>query len=138
MNIQTIIHQAQLRLTPSRQAILTYIKQTEKPVSIEEIKLYLQKNHYIFDDVTIYRTIHSFVQKDIVKQIDFHEGKFRYEIANLPHHHHIVCTGCGSIQDIEHCLKETAEQSIEKNTGYVISSHSLEFFGLCRKCKSKK
>jgi len=135
MKAQDIIHQARLRRTPSREAILTCLFENHKPVSVDEIRSYLQKHHYLVDDATIYRTIRSFIQKCLIKQIDFQEGKFRYEPASLPHHHHIICTKCGAVSQVDDCLKENAEKFISKKTGYVISSHSLEFFGLCSKCQ---
>lgn len=135
MDYKTIFAQATLRRTAARTAIYKILERANHPVSIEEISASPDVKKLGMDQVTMYRTIHSFVQKGIVRQIDFHEGKFRYELANIPHHHHIVCTSCGSVQDVDDCLKEAAQHAIEKQTGYTVTSHALEFFGLCASCK---
>lgn len=137
MNTHEVIRSARLRSTPSRNIVLSFLTGAKKPLSIDEIKEYLVKMKHPSDETTVYRTIHSFIEKGLVRQIDFHEGKFRYELSDLPHHHHIVCTKCGSVQDVEDCLKESAEQVIQQQTGYIISSHALEFFGQCKKCQNK-
>ena len=135
MDYKIAFAQSGIRKTPARTAIFSFLGNADRPVSIEEICANANVKKLSLDLVTVYRTIHSFVEKGVVRQIDFHEGKFRYELSNMPHHHHIVCTQCGSVQDVEDCLKESAEDAIQKQTGYTITSHALEFFGVCKKCK---
>jgi Fur family ferric uptake transcriptional regulator len=78
-----------------------------------------------------------FVQHDIVKQVDFQDGKRRYEIEG-EHHHHLICTNCGRVQPIHEPCIAVSEQSVKDKYGFTITRHQLEFFGICDKCSVLK
>lgn len=134
MNVALTLSTANLKKTKAREAVLEYISRAKKPVSIQDIETTSTVKNLAIDQATLYRIIHILLDNHIVRQVDFHEGKFRYELATLPHHHHVVCTKCGKVKDISDCLDPKTKLSIEKETGFSISSHALEFFGLCSSC----
>jgi Fur family ferric uptake transcriptional regulator len=76
-----------------------------------------------------------FTKRGIAKQIQLQEGKARYELAASAEHHHLVCSKCGDIQDISDCNITGLENDIEKKKGFKVTSHSLEFFGICKSCQ---
>jgi Fe2+ or Zn2+ uptake regulation protein len=86
------------------------------------------------DKVTIYRTVESFVTAGLLVPVVLESGKAYYERVR-EHHHHIVCTDCGSIEDVHipHRGIERAALAHSK-TFNRISRHSLEFFGTCDRC----
>ncbi len=122
------------RKTLSREAILSCISDAHTPLSIDDIKRTLQKRHVQIDDATIYRTMKTFVEKGELQQIDFQEGKFRYESAKLPHHHHVVCEKCGAVEDVP-VKEDLLLKQLRIKTKFKVIRHSLEFFGLCNKCQ---
>jgi Fe2+ or Zn2+ uptake regulation protein len=85
---------------------------------------------------TVYRQIDKLINENKITEVELGDGKKRYELKSLDHHHHLVCKKCGKLEDIElnenDLLKEVA-----KRTNFVVDSHSLEFFGHCYNCKSK-
>ena len=85
--------------------------------------------------------INLLVKKKIIDKVEFNEGKYRYEIASLPHHHHLVCTSCGNVNDIEsdslHSEIDKISKIVNKNFNFKIEEHKVEFFGKCKTCKSK-
>jgi len=71
----------------------------------------------------------NIITKETIAEKDYFE---------LPtdHHHHLVCTGCNTIKKVvigRHLQKE--EKQLEKDNEFVITNHSIEFFGLCRNCR---
>ena len=122
------------RKTSSRDAILSCIKNSRTPLSIDDIKKILQKKQIQIDEATIYRTMKTFVEKGELQQIDFQEGKFRYESASLPHHHHVVCEKCGAVEDVP-VKEDLLEKQLRIKTKFKVMRHSLEFFGLCNRCQ---
>ena len=124
-----------LKVTDQRKAILSIFSEISQPLDVEDIKLLLKKKNILADQATIYRILKTFSEKSIVRKISLHEGKTHYELADRPHHHHIVCISCGTILDIEECGIDSMEREIEKKTGFTIQSHSFELFGKCSKCK---
>lgn len=131
INIRQILKDSDLKITKNRLAVLELLISDSKPLSVEDIFKKIKK----IDQVTIYRILNQFVLKDIVYQTDFRSGKAYFEFQDH-HHHHIVCKGCGDLEEVEICLPESFIKKIQKNSVKFkkVSDHALEFFGTCGKC----
>lgn len=127
---EALLRSKHLKVTSQRVALLDVLTTAPQPLTVEELH---QQLFTSADRVTIYRNVETLVQAKIVKQVDFREGVLRYELEH-EHHHHLVCTQCGSITPIyEHCVA-VSNQTIQKKYGFTVSEHQLEFFGLCSHC----
>lgn len=135
MNLQTTLKKHGLKATPKRVAVLSIFEQNQNPLSIEDITNFLKKRKIRVDQVTVYRIIDAFLKLQLISRFDFHEGKFRYEIASKPHHHHAVCTECGYVEDINEHIFGNVVDKVSKETDFHITNHAIEFFGLCHNCK---
>ncbi len=121
-----------LKNTPARWAILDVFSADRRPINADHIREKLKKRDVNL--VTIYRTLASFEAADIIRRLDIHKESAYYELA-LDHHHHIVCTECGMIEDFEGCDVENATRGILKHSTFQsINTHSLELFGVCKRC----
>lgn len=123
------------RATKIRISIISLFKNATTPLDAEMIRNSLTAQHINADMATVYRIIRAFIVKKIIRRIELYEGKYRYELHDLPHHHHIVCIKCKSIADIDVCNIQTKENLITNKKGFVINNHTLEFFGLCQNCQ---
>jgi len=86
---------------------------------------------------TIYRSLHLLEKMALVKRFDFGDGIARFELTQeegTAHHHHLICTRCFAIVEIEACFPEEFETRIAKTYGYHGVTHKLEFFGICPRC----
>lgn len=129
------LNEADLKATPARLAIMQLLEQTDKPIDIASITEFLKKNEIKADQATVFRIINMFTERGLTKQIQLQEGKFRYELSNKEDHHHLVCMSCGDIQDISDCNISALEKEIAKKKQFKVTSHSLEFFGMCANCQ---
>jgi Fe2+ or Zn2+ uptake regulation protein len=130
------LHNAKLRVTPARLGVLAMLEHADMPVDVSMITDYLKKQKIPVNEVTVFRILNTFTDKGITKPIQLNEGKLRYEYANKAKHHHFICEKCKTITDVEGCTVEALERQIEKTSGGKVTRHSLEFFGLCRRCVS--
>lgn len=131
---EEILREHTYRLTPGRIALLTFLKNTTKPITAREIQ---NKLGYRMDKVTLYRALEDFVSTKIVTKINLQDTVTYYEFVHKDHHHHhIICEKCGKIEDIEHCNQnELQKKAILSSKDFkTITSHSLEFFGVCKTC----
>lgn len=128
------LHAHGLKVTPARLGVLSVLEQSTIPLDVAAIGDVLEKQKVHADPVTLFRILHIFEKKGLVRVIQLREGKFRYEYAHMPNHHHFVCEACGSISDVHDCTVSEMEQEIERKIGAIVKRHSLEFFGLCRRC----
>jgi len=133
-NFQALLRDAGLKVTPKRLALLTLLTKEHEPRSVAELSKKLGAK---VDTVTVYRALEALVEAGIVSRVDFHEREARYEITvGRKHHHHIVCTNCGTVEDITDCLTDKIEQKALASAKQftTIQSHALEFFGVCKEC----
>src|SRR6266704_298005 len=135
---KTELNDAALRATPARIAVMKLLEETEKPVDIAVVKDHLEKEHIATDPATVFRIMNMFTEKGLVKQISFNEGKFRYELASKPDHHHLICNSCGKVEDFSDCAIPDLEKDIKKKKGFAVAAHALEFYGLCVTCQKKQ
>lgn len=126
------------RTTKLRSALLSIFADQIKPFSVDEITTALGKKKLSVHKVTLYRELAVLVKAEVISPIYFHDQIQRYEFVQHKHHHHVVCTSCGVIADVE--IDDELEgqiPAIEKKTKFTLLRHSLEFFGLCKTCASK-
>ncbi len=120
-----------MRQTATRKQLLDILKKTPGPISAEEILQRIPVNK-----TTIYRQLSSLHAAGLISDIRFADRKVRYELTR-DHHHHLVCTNCNSVSDV--VLPENLDTLASQSTSarnFLITSHYLEFFGLCHNCQS--
>lgn len=123
------------KITGPRQAILDVLRKHQHPLSNKEIHAALGGE--TCDLATVYRNLHTLEDMGLVRRFDLGDGVARFELLDENddgHHHHLVCTACSAIVEIEDCVPAELEQRIAERHGFRNISHRLEFFGLCPKC----
>ena len=65
------------------------------------------------------------------------DGSLRYRLSRRPaHHHHLVCTVCGDVEDFADCDLAALSKELTRRTAYEIRGHWLEMYGLCPDCRA--
>lgn len=123
-----------IRRTPARASIVEFLSKSNFPVDVSQILGFLREKSLNTNKVTIYRVMDFLLEKGFVDKVEFGEGKFRYEIKKGDHHH-LICTDCGKVSDIEDKYMKDLEKEIHKNTNFKVKNHSMEFFGICKNCQ---
>ncbi|MBU1000387.1 transcriptional repressor [Patescibacteria group bacterium] len=129
------LNQVELRATPARLAVMKFLETIKTPVDVNTITDYLREHNIKTDPTTTFRIINSFTQKGLTRQLSFNEGKFRYELSAKEDHHHLICKSCGNIDNISDCAIPALEKGIEIKKKFKVTSHILEFFGICVNCQ---
>jgi len=124
-----------LRATPARLGVLHALEDADTPIDVATIIGHVRSRGVAADEATIFRILRVFTDKGLVKTIQFHEDKMRFEHAGKPSHHHFVCEKCGMIDDVVGCTVHELEKIIEKKKGVTVTRHTLEFFGVCARCR---
>ena len=136
------------RLTLPREAILDVLSKTKGHLSADDIYTEVSKVYPMIGLTTVYRTLESLVDMGVVNKFDFGDDRSRYELAIGPqgirHHHHLVCTQCGKIIDYTEFIDDEVElltrteKGLSQKYNFIITNHTIQFFGLCQECQKKK
>ena len=124
------------KITGPRKAILDILRKHPHPLTNREILAALPEAQC--DLATVYRAMHLLEELGMVKQFDFGDGIARFELvgeASKDHHHHLVCTRCSGVVEIEECFSDAMEKRIAARNGFKAVTHKLEFFGICPDCQ---
>jgi Fur family ferric uptake transcriptional regulator len=134
-----ILKREGLKNTKHRNAILEVIESSEQPQSAEDIFIELKENNTLINLSSVYRILDSLVSKDlIIKSNITGDSKAMYEMKRPEHKHHLICSECRRMFAIDGCPLADYEKQIKDRTGFDITGHKLEIFGLCKDCKEKK
>lgn len=140
LDILSRLSDSGFRLTPVRKLVVEYVAGTATPVTAEDFIVFLEDKGLSPNRTTVYRELDFLQAQDVIQELDFGEGKKRYELASHAHHHHLICTNCTVIEEVqvrESGLEKQEEQFLKAN-GFKVTRHMLEFFGLCKNCQRSK
>ena len=135
------------RLTKSREAILDILNNTGKHLNVEQIHKEALKMSSNVGLSTIYRNLELLVRIGLVLKFDVGDNKARYEIAERPnegHHHHLICKRCNSLIDYSDSIDNEKDfirrrkKRLSSKYNFKIENYSIDFFGLCYKCRKNK
>jgi Fur family peroxide stress response transcriptional regulator len=125
------------RLTPQRLAMLKVIAKSEGHPSVEKIYEQIKADFPTTSLATVYKTLSLLKDMGEVLELSFANVGSRYD-GNKPYPHpHVICTGCGQVLDPEFVPMLEITQEMAQQTGYQITHHQLNFFGLCPQCQKE-
>jgi Fur family ferric uptake transcriptional regulator len=123
------------RLTPQRLMIVSAIEDSDSHISAEEIYAQVAAKYPQVNISTVYRTLELLKQLGMVIETDFGEGRVRYHPAEKGHHHHLVCTGCGAVIDLDESLLSSLRGTLLREYKFDADLKHLAIFGRCHKCQ---
>lgn len=126
-----------LRYTPSRRAVIELLSSSDRPLTIPEI---LEQNTSLAQS-SAYRNLTELISAGAVHRLIAGDEYSHFELAEdlTSHHHHLVCTHCGRVEDIT--LSDEVEQSMTaaldraaESLGFTPEHHRLDVLGTCATC----
>ena len=135
MSCLAILKQKGFKLTPQRRLIVDIIHDAHEHISADEIISRVQQRMPGVNKSTIYRTLEILEQLGAVYKSDSSD-RFIYHHAEEGHHHHLVCTKCGSTVECPEDLFNKVEESLARKYGFRANFQHQVINGFCSKCAS--
>ena len=87
---------------------------------------------------SVYRTLELLASLGLAERRAEAGGEASFLYCSPRHHHHVICTGCGTVREIDaaFCPGEAVTRAVEQATDFQIERHTLDFHGLCANCRS--
>ena len=86
---------------------------------------------------TVFRTLRLLQDIGTLCQVVLEDGTLQYRLTSGIHHHHIVCSRCGAVNDFSSCDIQSLLDEIAERTGYSVDAHRLEVYGRCANCQQQ-
>jgi Fur family transcriptional regulator, ferric uptake regulator len=123
--------------TRPRQAVVDVIATANGYLSPVQILETAQRAYPQLGLVTVYRTLDIMAEMGLVRKVHLANGCHSYALAEKMHGHHIICESCRQVVEFDGCDLSSVIISVERQTGFAVTDHWLELFGLCPACRSK-
>ena len=133
-----ILRQHGYKLTPQRRAIIQAIASSLDHLTPAAIYEKVHKDYPAIGLVTIYRTLNKLAKLGLICELHAGGSCHSYTISASGHHHHLICSNCGTVVDFPGFGLSEMEQDLSRETGFRIDDHLLEFIGLCQACQKKE
>lgn len=139
-SIKKALQDAKYKLTPQREVtVRVLLENEEEHLTAENIFMMVKDKYPDIGLATVYRTLELLSELRIVEKIHFGDNVSRYDLykeGSAHFHHHLVCTNCGFVEEIEEYLLREVEEKIRKEYQFEITDNKLIFNGICRRCRT--
>jgi Fur family transcriptional regulator, peroxide stress response regulator len=125
-----------LAATHQRQVIFDAIVAAPGHYSPEQIYAVVRRRIPSISLATVYRNLRLFVEHGLVREVTPHASMLRVD-GNREPHHHLVCTRCKSVQDIEGDFVDFKRLARQVPDGFDLKQPLIEVFGRCPRCSAE-
>ncbi len=136
-SIDQLLQSAKLRRTPVRLALLKLLEQSTQPLTAPQM---LQLLPDATDTVTVYRTLNTFTELQLIHRIRAKDRSWSYALGapqpRAAHRHpHFVCDECGTVECLEDApIPDSFVKSLHVRRDYHVKFPEVLLHGLCPRC----
>lgn len=129
-----ILKEHNLKITAPRKEILKILLESDVPLNADQLYKLTRKNKSP-NFTSMYRILNQLNEENIIDKSLYQNGVYYYELLqNKKHNHYIICEKCGKMAILNSCPIDEYKTEIEKESGYKLENHFIEFIGICPEC----
>jgi len=125
------------RITPQRLAILEVLAESRGHPSAERIHLSVKEKFPTTTIATVYKTLAVLKEIGEVLELEFSGDFNRYDGKKPGPHPHLICIKCKGIVDPELPSLDEMTKKLALDSGYELTGHRLDFYGICPGCRKE-
>jgi Fur family peroxide stress response transcriptional regulator len=123
-----------LAVTHQRQVLYEVMQTMPGHPSPEEVYARVKQRIPAISLATVYKNIHLFVERGVLKEVSLHHGSLRVEL-NSHRHHHMVCSQCKAITDINEQDLGILPALTHLPGGFQVERYAIDVIGTCASCQ---
>lgn len=122
------------RNTPQRKIILEELSALKTHPTAAELFGIVRRRLPRISLGTVYRNLEVLHEDGRILKLESAGAEARFD-ATTSNHHHIRCTECGAVRDVEADLQENPLERIADACGFRVVSCDVRFYGVCPDCQ---
>ena len=130
-----LLRHAGHKMTPQRLLIVRALRHAEGHRTAAQLADEVRSSYPFVDVSTVYRTLDVLKRMRLVTSTDMGSGDAVFEWAPEQPHHHLICSSCGGVAELDNEYLATFEERVERDFGFAPDLHHFAIFGLCRECR---
>ena len=124
-----------VRVTRQRLEVLAELSRERDDVTAQALWRRLRDHGLQTGLATVYRTLALLADKGVVDVLSHHGTELCYRLCTAVHHHHLVCSSCHRVVEIDECGLGGWVDTVTQQHGFVATDHRVEITGLCKACR---
>ncbi|HSV96989.1 MAG TPA: transcriptional repressor [Spirochaetota bacterium] len=120
-----------------RERILELIQASVNHPTAQAIHEILKKEIKSLSMGTVYRNIRILMEQGLIASRNFGDGVEHLDPITQSHYH-FICNRCKSVSDFTMPFQESINKKAQKISKNTITGHTIQFYGICKKCKNQK
>jgi Fur family transcriptional regulator, ferric uptake regulator len=123
-----------VRPTKQRLLVLETLAAEPHDATAQEIHARLRETGERVGLATVYRALSVLREKHVVDELSHRSGETCYRLCSPGHHHHLVCSSCHRVEELEDCEIDAWVTKASQRHGFRPAAHTVEVVGLCADC----
>ena len=134
--LEKMCRQKGLPVTVQRRVVLEALVDRDDHPTVDQLFADVKDRIPGVSRTTVYRVLETLVELGVSRKTNHFAASARFD-ANTSHHHHLICTRCNRITDLEDRNLNSVRLPDARRTGFKITDYSVYFEGLCPECRKK-
>ena len=138
-----ILSEHSVSITNPRILVLEALLEIKSPITVDDLQKKLKNK---VAKSTLYRVLNDLKTINVLNEFTSPDNTVVVELVleGDQHHHHLFCSDCGEIIDVERSMNfesllNKEIKRIEKKFNFIIEDHRVEMFGQCtEQCENCK
>jgi len=127
------LHAAGLKSTARRREVLEALDDVPHS-DAESLTRGMRERHPGLTVQSVHNVLADLTRAGLLRRIEPAGSPARYERRTGDNHHHVVCTDCGTIADIDCVTGDAPCLTPGDAAGFSVVTAEVTFWGLCAKC----
>lgn len=139
-SFKKILKESGLKYTRQREIVLNILYHSDTHFTPESLYMEIKRKEPNLNVgiATVYRTLNLLENSQMVTSLSFGAAGKKFELANKPHHDHLICKNCGKIVEFENSIVERQQALIAKEHKFKLTGHLMQLYGICETCAQSK
>lgn len=139
-SFKKILKESGLKYTRQREIVLNILYHSDTHFTPESLYMEIKRKEPNLNVgiATVYRTLNLLEDSQMVTSLSFGAAGKKFELANKPHHDHLICKNCGKIVEFENSIVERQQALIAKEHKFKLTGHLMQLYGICETCAQSK
>ncbi|GGL90896.1 transcriptional repressor [Curtobacterium citreum] len=128
-----LLRTAGLRVTTPRLAVLRSLG-TMPHATADDVLTALAAELPTTSHQAVYGVLGALTGAGLVRRIEPAGSPARYERRTGDNHHHVVCTMCGAVQDVDCAVGHAPCLTPSETHGFAVTTAEVTYWGICELC----
>jgi len=134
MTDEELLRSRALRVTRPRLATLGALR-AEGHLTADSVRSRISGEGGQVSVQAVYDVLTALTNVGLVRRIEPAGSAARYEVRAGDNHHHLVCRGCGAIEDVDCVVGSAPCLQPHSDHGFAIDEAEVTFWGYCPRCQ---